>query len=364
MKSRTWSTAVLVLAIGALPGGKAGAIGWGYPGGFGGWGWGGWGASTAEGDMAMGLGMFAMGLGEYNKSTAIADSINAETVMHFNEYLYQSQRHVNQVRAQRDARARERTKEAGDANRDRVRNDPEPRDIFQGDALNVVLDDLNDPRIYSRTLSGSGAKLGAEAIRSINFQYASAAIVMGVHQLASGQLPAPLRAPEFEADRAALKKLDDQINKKLQDDEPIDPATVRELLATINAAEEKAAATLPPNSIQSKQAERYLKALHGLIVMLKTPSIDSVLEDLDGRPNATLGQLLGFMRAFNLRFGPATTPAQRATYTALFSKLSKLREEAAPALAAAAAPEAPATAAEDFFSSMTFDELRKKGPKP
>lgn len=363
MKSRRWSATAWVLSIASLTGAAANAAGWGYPMGFGPFGWGGWGSATAEGDMAMGLGMFAMGLGEYNKNTAIADSINAETVMHFNEYLYQSQRHVNQVRAQRTAQTKERRKAAVDATRDRIRNNPEPRDVFQDDALNEVLNQINDPRVYSRTLSGSGVKVGAEAVRSINLQYSSAAIVMGIHQLASGQLPAPLRAPAFEAERAALKKLDDKINKDLGTDAPVDPATVRELLATISAAE-KAASTLRPNSLERTQAERCLKALHGLIVMLKTPAIESLLEGVDEPPDVTLGRLIAFMRAFNLRFGPATTPARRSTYTALYPKLVKLRDEAAPALSAAEHPDLGDAAVADFFSSMTLDDLKKKAPKP
>jgi hypothetical protein len=52
-----------------------------YPWGYGGFGWEGWGGHTHEGDLARGLGAFAAGTGFYNKQTAIANSIDADTVM-------------------------------------------------------------------------------------------------------------------------------------------------------------------------------------------------------------------------------------------------------------------------------------------
>ena len=55
---------------------------------------------------------------------------------------------------------------------------------------------------------------------------------------------------------------------------------------------------------------------------------------MEKRPDATLGELLGFMNAFNLRFGPATTPKQKEVYDSLYPKLVDLRNQIAPALAA------------------------------
>ena len=72
-------------------------------------GWGGWGASTVGGDMARGMGVFAAGAGIYNKQTAVADSINADTLMRWNEYVYTSQ----QIRNDR-FRARQMRKPAED----------------------------------------------------------------------------------------------------------------------------------------------------------------------------------------------------------------------------------------------------------
>ena len=62
---------------------------YGYPAGYGGYGWGGWG-STPQSALARGLGYFNMGRGAYNEQTAMARSINTDTVMRWNQYAYQS----------------------------------------------------------------------------------------------------------------------------------------------------------------------------------------------------------------------------------------------------------------------------------
>jgi len=343
---------------------------WGFPGGFGDWGWGGWGgAATAEGDHARGLGAFAQGAGFYNKQTAIADSINADTVMRWNEYINDSQRIANRARRERLARERERNVQFNDAIQRRLRDNPEARDITSGDALNVAMEEINDPRVYARALRAAQARVGGDNIRVIPFRYNAAAITVGFHQLATGTLPMPLLRPEFAADIEAIKTLDQQIWKQIDDETGPDPATVRKLLGAIYAAEEKAARILPENGLERKQADRFLKALHGLVVMLKAPDLDRVLAGVDKRPDATLGDLLGFMNAFNLRFGAATTPRQRQVYNALFRQLVELRNEVSPSPPSesstiASIPGNIGSWIQSFFSGMSLGDLRKAGPRP
>ena len=187
---------------------------------------------------------------------------------------------------------------------------------------------------------------------------------MGLHQLATGAFPPALRGPEFEAEREALKALDQQITQQVEDDKEPDPETVKKLLSTIYAAEEKAARILPANSLDHTQADKFLKALHGLVVMLKAPSLEPVLAGVEKRPEATLGELLSFMSAFNLRFGPATTPQQRELYREIHALLVQLRDQVAPALATSAAPKLTGHDVEDLFSRMSYEDLQKKAPKP
>src|SRR3954469_21839582 len=107
-------------------------------------GWGGWGGtgSTVQGSIASGMGNFAAGAGEYNVQTAQARSINAQTAMQFNDYMYQVNKRNASTELARRQQQQKNVNESADATSNRLRDNPEPRDIHTGDALNVVLTDL------------------------------------------------------------------------------------------------------------------------------------------------------------------------------------------------------------------------------
>ncbi len=337
---------------------------WGYPGAFGMCGWGGWGVDTPEGSIARGMGAFAEGAGFYNKSTAIADSINLDTVIRFNEYIYESNKEANRQYQARQAGQSARTNAELDKIQARLRNKPEQRDVFMGDALNVAVDEIDDPRVYGRTLNGLKAKVGSEAIRNIPFRYAPGAITVSIHRLSHEPPPKGMMVPEFEADRAALQSIGDEIRDDLKTSDKPRPDNITKARAVINAAEAKAEKHLPRNTRERNEVDRYLKALHGLIGMLDSPALDLLLAGVDKRPEATLGELLAFMDAFNLRFGQATTPRQRMIYQELYPKLVAARDEVAPILAASAARQPNPNAVADFFSKMDLNDLQKHAPAP
>jgi hypothetical protein len=364
MIRRSSITGALVLALLAAHGNTVRAQ-WGYPLGYGGYGWGGWGGQTAQGDIARGMGVYAMGAGYYNQQTAIANSINTDTVMRWNQYVYESQMNANRLHQGKLALDRFRTNTAIDQVQKRLRDNPEPNDIYRGDALNSALDEINNPRVYAKALQGGQVKIGGQLIRNIPFQYAAAAVTMSVHQLVKGDPPRALMAKEFESDRAVLKELGQKIRKQIEDDKNPDPATVKEMLAAINATEAKADKLLEKHTRDRNEVDRYLKALHGLIAMLETPALDLLLSGVENHPEATLADLLTFMNSVNLRFGAATTAVQRQTYDALYSKLVALRDQVGPALATSApATSAHETAPHDFFSQMSYQDLQKKAPAP
>ncbi len=356
----------LVIAVFCLEPAQAFAQ-WGYPGGFGMWGWEGWGASTAEGDLARGLGMFAKGAGVYNRETAEANAINKDTIIRWNQYVHEAQQNANRTRARRFAQERERNSALNAERLRQLRDNPELRDIHRGAALNVALDEIDDPRVYLNALKSAKTKIGGETIRNIPFTYAPAAFTYSIHELTEGPLPPALLRPEFAAERETLKMLGEKIDSLKEEDSTPDPQVIAALSGAIVATEEKVARTLERNSRERNEAERYLKALHGLTGLLKTPALDLILAGAENRPEATLGELLSFMTAFNLRFGVASTPRQRELYSSLYPKLVELRNQVAPALATSTpAPSRPTdnTPAADFFSGMSFEDLRKQAPNP
>ena len=58
---------------------------------------GGLGLDHSGGSTAAGLGYFNMGRGAYNENTAVARSINNDTYMRWNQYMYLSQQHANSL---------------------------------------------------------------------------------------------------------------------------------------------------------------------------------------------------------------------------------------------------------------------------
>ena len=61
--------------------------------------------STAEGDYLRGVGVAAFGMGVYNQQTAVANSINADTAMRVNEYIYAALMNENKMNAEHRVRS-------------------------------------------------------------------------------------------------------------------------------------------------------------------------------------------------------------------------------------------------------------------
>ena len=285
-------------AVSAVQGGIAQAK-WGFPGGFGGFCWGGWGVGTAQGDIAKGMGLYAQGLGFYEKQTAEARSIDTDTVMHWNNFIHESQMNSNRLREQRQVNARERNTRLTDERQKRLRDNPEPRGILnRGDALNAALDEIDDPRVYARALQGAKIKIG-DNIRQIPFRYASAAITFSIHQLTKGPLPASLLAPSSLL---------------------IAKRSVRSTSRSPNRSQKARTLTPPRSTSCSRRSTRPRQSLQHL--SQKHPSTQRSRPLFEGsprscrhahdpgpqrdprrgrkRPDATLGELLNFMMAFNL----------------------------------------------------------------
>ena len=83
--------------------------------------------------------------------------------------------------------------------------------------------------------------------------------------------------------------MDQQLFEQIDDDKDVDTALVNKFLAAIYATEERVAKTLPATGLNAPEADKFLKAIHGLVVMLKTPAIGDLVAGVDKRPDASLG---------------------------------------------------------------------------
>jgi hypothetical protein len=332
---RAFHWAVAVASALVIQGGAASAQFY-YPPGYGGAGWGGWGGGgeTVAGSNARGLGVLAAGAGVYNQQTAQANAINTQTAMQWNEYIWESQQLTNARYAERMAAQRAQVNTTASATQKRLRDNPTESDIMRGDALNVALDEITNPKVYVKALSGASTKFAGNMIRELPFQYASAALTTSFDDLTQNGPPELLKSSEFDADRTALRELRPKLREQAESGEKIDPALIAQAKKLIKSMD----ATLKGNpdkftrgSNDFRAADNFLKAAYGLVTMLESPAIDVLLSGVENRPNTTVGDLLGFMNAFNLRFGNAKTPAQRMAYSNLYPVLDSLRDQVAQA---------------------------------
>ncbi len=373
----------LALGVAALlaAGGEARAqFGYGYyPGAYGAYGWGGWGG-TPQGDIARGLGYYATGLGNLEEADAVAGSINTNTVEQWNNYMYQSQLLANHNERLRLQAKMARDASAGDALNKRARETPTNDDIASGNALNAALDQITDPRIHSSALRLATNKVPGRIVRAIPFVNASEAVTINLDQLtAENGWPPALRDPKFDEERKAYSAAVDQALKEDREGD-IAPATIQQMRNALGRLKAKLEAVPATDRARFGEAENYLKSLYAMTRMLDRPDYEKIIAELDSIKETTLGSLLGFMHTFNLRFGRATTPEQRAAYEQLYPLLAEHRDRVMKDAGLASndkdkdkdkdksnTPAPPAAHAPDLFSRMRFDRLdgpHKYEPKP
>ncbi|QEH38153.1 hypothetical protein OJF2_67510 [Aquisphaera giovannonii] len=353
------------LSLAAFTGQARAQFGYGYyPQGYGGYGWGGWGGGiggTAQGDIARGLGYFNIGAGQYNKDTAVANSIDTDTAMRWNQYVYESQREANRTYYNRKNDGIARDQAAYDSMMKRMQDDPSPRDIESGDALNAALDQLSDPRIHSSVLRTASEPIDAKLIRDLPFRSATEAITFSLTQLkASSQWPAALLEPRFEPERKDFETLVDEVHKENAEKGEVSPRTLADIRGVNNRIRDKLTAMPLSSQAEQREAMNFVKTTTALTRMLERPDIDKVLGELSKIDRTTVGNLLSFMQTFNLRFGPATTATQRQAYAALYPELDKTRDR----IIKDAQLDGPTASGSgkgrlhDFFSAMDIDQIQ------
>src|SRR3954447_14295559 len=294
---------------------------YGYPVGYGGYGWGGWGASTVQGSIARGLGMFNMGRGIYNVDTAQARSMNVDTAMRWNQYVYEAQQNANRLHHGKLVRQQQRSITEIARIEDRLRNHPEARDITDGDALNVLLDVLINPATLGSSLRYVKTPLRHDLIPEIPFELASEGMTVCLDAMtADTEWPLALRVEAIRPEREALRQA---VRKALEEDEKgtLEPETVETVQKAIDALRRKFETLVPQDRPDYIPARNAIKAMAGITRMLYSPKIEKVLAELEDYQGTTLGDLLGFMQAFNLRFAPANSFHQRQIYNKLYPML-------------------------------------------
>jgi hypothetical protein len=335
-----------------------------------GYGWGGWGGggATVQGNVAAGRGVAAAGAGQYNMDTSVARSINAQTAQQWNDYMYACQQRNNANAAASLKRRQKRATETLEATYKRLHDNPEPRDIHTGDALNVVLTELVNPKVYTQVVRKSRTPIDSKLVMNIDFQYASNMILLCLEDVYSRVVPEVLtNGSSFDTDRTKIRALIAKGKQEAESSSQPSPATLKSLRDALAAAKKKADAIWPNGSRQRTEVDNFFKGLIGLTKLLERPQVEQFLKGLKQYPQTTMGQLIDFMHGFNLRFGVAKTPEQEAAYDEIYPMLVQLRDEAHAgnpnAIAAAEAPLPDPRGVTAVFSDTAANRPQPPAPR-
>jgi hypothetical protein len=297
-----------------------------------------------------GLGSYARGQGVYALEKARADAINLETMLRWNKALRARQLALREE--QRKEAARNEAERAARVSQD---------ELADGTTLNNLLLQVLDSDPGVAKSARSRAPLSPAAIREIPFEWDSEAVTLCIDQMTgTDSLPSLLMDPKFAEERRALRAA---VGQALKED-----AKGNVSLTTRKRVDEAVAgfrAKFLKNSadfeVDYAASQDYFTTLAGLSRLLNDPSMKAFLRQLDDGQERTVGDLVAFMNAFNLRFGPATSDRQIDIYRRLVPALTAVRDAA---VAAGTAPSTPdrtgaglRSAAKAAFKGMSWNDF-------
>ena len=266
---------------------------------------------------------------------------------------------ANQRESLRRKRMMKLSNDAFTADQTRVRENPEARDIENGDALNAILDQLTNPKVHSTALRMIKDPVDSKTLREIPFVNASEAVTISLDELTGeGDWPLALRGEAFANARKAYTEV---IDKAVKEDE--EGTLSAETLAQVENAgsalraklEEKRSSFSP---VEYAEAANYIKALIAMSRMLQKPAVDKILTELDKVKKTSLGSLLTFMHAYNLRFAPPKTAAQRAVYIDLYPHMDAARDRILKDLKDAGADTSAPLSRDDRYAIGHYSALK------
>ena len=115
--------------------------------------------------------------------------MNAQTAMQFNDYMYAVNKQNAATELARRQQQQKNVNESADATYKRLHDNPDPRDIHTGDALNVVLTELANPKVYTQVVQKSTTPIDSQLVKNINFQYAANMILISLEDVSARGVP-------------------------------------------------------------------------------------------------------------------------------------------------------------------------------
>jgi hypothetical protein len=219
----------------------------------------------------------------------------------------------------------------------RMVNDPSVNEIYSGQALNLILDDLRKAN-KDRSLRGPQIDLDEDVVRHVNLSKGGSDNNAGLLKRANENerqisWPLLLKDPEYKNERQLLNTLVKEALKQAVDNR-VDPGTYNEISAAVERLQQQLASNirdLPPN--QYMQAKRFLSNFADSLKVLQKPDAGDYFSDKYTPKAKSVGDLVKFMLAKGLQFAPAVE-GDEAAYVALHRALSAYHGGANPQLTA------------------------------
>jgi hypothetical protein len=284
--------------------------------------------STVQGDILRGQGVAYRGAAVLHLNAARARSIDADTAMRFNDYVYRSYQEYLRQRALRIAGKAAGRKATLEEIERRLREAPTDADMAGGDALNVVLVDLADPRIPATVREAAKVPLPEGAARRIPFQYATVGGTLALGRLDVGDVwPVALRYQTLERPRRAYQQAVARLLEQCRSHQ-LTPEAVEAVGAAARELGSQAEAAIPQSSQAYRQVARQFTGSleRSAGALTRTTYVEDLLGELDGFRGATIGDLVDLMRRYNVHFGPTESPEELGLYQALYPLLVEQRK--------------------------------------
>ncbi len=293
--------------------------------------------STAQGDYLRGVGIASLGMGIYNRETAVANSINADTAMRVNQYIYECLMNENKMNAEHRQMIAQRAKDLMGKIRERIDQHPEARDVRVGDSLNAILKAINNPKIQESTSRSVGVQLSVEEVRRIPFKLGAKGVrrfsIARLTAKGKGHWPEAFQDNRFDFDRRKLEKALDNVLEQ-QYSRSLQLGTIQALQEAVDGLETRLDLVVgKSNDRLYLEARDRLKEMKDTVEMLKFTDIEVALGELDRYAGTTVDDLRVFMLRHGLQFADATNPDERELFPQLYAKLSEHRDRASQGLA-------------------------------
>ncbi len=290
--------------------------------------------STVEGDYLRGVGVAAAGMGAYNYDSAVAGSINTDTAIRWNEYLAAVAKYQARMYAMKRQQKHDMDSKAYKEVRKRIQENPEERDVQNGDALNSVMEQLLDPAIAESAFRYEPVPLSVDVVTRIPFKLDKENLVFSMHRLtATGKdkWPPALQDPLFARERRNYERaLDAVLEQQIEGKMTLEAMHAVEV--AVDDLFQRLNEVVPPSS-----KKPYIEAKNRLEDFRKTASklitshrMELVIGQLDQYSGTTVRDLLVFMQKNKLGFAVADSPEEKGLYPELYASLVLQRDKVKP----------------------------------